>query len=82
LFNANRLDFPGNFFLIIVLLARVSRLLHKFHENVAICVLKLVAADCCLVAVNVATGVVEVSSTSDCCLFQHQITSNCCATVS
>jgi len=31
--------------------------LHKCHENVAICVLKLVVADCCLVSVSVATGV-------------------------
>jgi len=46
LFNANIFDFDGNFFLIIVLLAwvwlstRASHLLHKCHENVAICVLK------------------------------------------
>jgi len=30
--------------------------LHKCHENVAICVLKLVVADCYLVSINVATG--------------------------
>jgi len=33
-----------------------SRLLHNCHENVTICMLKLVVADCCLVPTNVATG--------------------------
>jgi len=36
---------------------RASRLLHKCHENLTICVLKLVIGDCCLVSINVATGV-------------------------
>jgi len=45
--------------------------MHKCHENVTFCVLKLVVADCCLVSINVATGVSHVnirllpSSTSD-----------------
>jgi len=34
-----------------------SRLLRKCHENITICMLKLVVADCCLVSINVATGV-------------------------
>jgi len=63
LFNAYIFDFAGNVFLIIVLLAwvwlstRTSRRLHKCDENVAICMLKLVVADCCLVSIIVATGV-------------------------
>ena len=77
-------DFAGNFFLIIFLLGwvrlstRASRLLHKCHENFAICVLKLVVADCCLVSINVATGVslVNIRLLS----FQHQVTSNFYAT--
>jgi len=50
---------------------RASRLLHKCHENVTICVRKLVVADCCLVSISVATGVSLVNirllpfSTSD-----------------
>jgi len=53
------------------LYTRASRLLHKCHENVTICVLKLVVADCCLVSISVATGVSLISirllpfSTSD-----------------
>jgi len=47
--------------------------MHKCHEHVAICVLKLVVAYCCLVglSINVATGVSLVNirllpfSTSD-----------------
>jgi len=58
-------DFAGNFFLLNVLLVlawvwlstRASRLLHKCHENVTICVLKLVVGDCYSVSVMVATGV-------------------------
>jgi len=44
---------------------------YKCHENVTICVLMLVVADCCLVSTNVATGVSLVNirllpfSTSD-----------------
>jgi len=76
-------DFAGNFFQVIVLLAwvwlstRASRLLHKCHEKVTICVLKLVVADCCLVSINVATGVSLVNirlppfSTSDNIKFVH-----------
>jgi len=69
LFNVNILFCTGSVFLIIVLLAwarlstRASRLMHKFHENVTICVLKLVVADCCLVSINVATGVSVVNIT-------------------
>jgi len=40
----------------------------------------LVVADCCLESISVATEV--VSLTSDCCLFQHNLTSNFYATVS
>ena len=44
-------------------------------------------ADCCLVSIDVATGVslVDVALanlTSECCLLQHKITSNFYATVS
>jgi len=42
--------------------------------------LKLVVADCCLVSISVAME--SVSLTPDCCLFQHQITSNVYATIS
>jgi len=35
--------------------------LNKRHENVTICVLKLVVADCFFVSINVATGVSLVS---------------------
>jgi len=84
LFNANIFDFAGNFFLIIVILAwvrlstRASRLLHKCHENVAICVLQLVVADCCLLSINVGTGVNLVNIRL--LPFQHQITLNFYAT--
>jgi len=50
---------------------RASRLLRKCHENVSICVLKLVVADCCLVSIDSATGISLVNirllpfSTSD-----------------
>ena len=53
-FNANICNFAGDFFLIFVLLAwiwlstRASLLLHKCHENITICLLKLVVLDCCL----------------------------------
>ena len=53
---------------------------HKCHENVSVCALKLVIADCCLVSISVATG--SVSLTSDCCLFRHNLTSNFHAAVS
>ena len=43
----------------------------KCHENIAVCVLKLVLADCCLVSINVATGVSLVNIRL---LPQHQIT--------
>jgi len=46
-----------------------------------ICVLKLVVADCCLVSINVATGVSLVNIT-DWCLSQHQTTTNFYVTVS
>jgi len=62
--------------------ARASRLSHKCHENVTICVLKLVVADCCLLYYQSMSPLGSVSLTSDCCLFQHQITSNFYATVS
>ena len=37
--------------------------IHKCHENVTICVLKLVVANCCLVSISVATGVSLVNIT-------------------
>ena len=55
-------NFAGNVFLIIVLLAwvwfstRASRLLHKCHEYDTFCVLKLVLADCCSVSVILVTS--------------------------
>ena len=87
------------FFLLIVLLAwvwlstRASRLLHKCHENVTICVLMLLVVGYCLVSINIATGVSLVnirllpfSTTHNIKFlrysFQHHITSKFYATVS
>jgi len=62
LFNTNIFDFTGKVFLIIVLLAwvrlstRASRLLHKCHENIY-CLRAKASGCCCLVSINVATGV-------------------------
>jgi len=53
------------------LYTRASRLLHKCHENVTICVLKLVVADYYLASINVATvgSLVNIRLLP----FQHQI---------
>jgi len=36
--------------------------MHKCHKNVVICVRKLVVTDCCLVSINVATGLSLVNT--------------------